>query len=40
VPQSQNVCVDNSKVYLSLNAVVTQPKNCPFGVNTSIELGK
>jgi hypothetical protein len=22
----------------SLNAIVTHPKNCPFGVNTAIEL--
>jgi hypothetical protein len=24
--------------YRSLNAIVAQPKNCPFGVNTTIEL--
>ena len=24
--------------YRSLNAVVAQPKNCPFGVNTTIGL--
>jgi hypothetical protein len=26
------------KLYRSLNAIVTQSKNCPFGVNTTIEL--
>jgi hypothetical protein len=24
--------------HLSLNAIVEQPKNCPFGVDTTIEL--
>jgi len=28
----------NARTYRSLNAVVAQSKNCPFGVNTTIEL--
>ena len=24
--------------YRSMNVIVTQPKNCPFGVNNTIEL--
>jgi hypothetical protein len=24
--------------YGKLNAIVAQPKNCPFGINTTIEL--
>jgi len=26
------------KTYRSLNVIVAQSKNCPFGVNTTIEL--
>jgi len=26
------------KTYRSLNVIVAQNKNCPFGVNTTIEL--
>jgi hypothetical protein len=28
----------DARIYRSLNAVVAQSKNCPFGVNTTIEL--
>ena len=31
-------CMMPLPLYRSLNAIATQSKNCPFGINTSIEL--
>ena len=38
VKTQQYVTLLRSTTYRPLNVTVTQPKNCPFAVNTTIEL--